>query len=935
MRGSRWPARCGIAAALLAVASASGTATAAPRGLVLAADRLVVHFRPGLEGPARRVLELAVGTDTMLARRLGHRPAGRVDILLLGAPGEAAGRAEGAGAGPLMLGRRPLVVTCTGSAADLRRAVGRELARSYLDDLLGGGPAPRRWLGAGRSRAPAWFREGVVEHLTPGTDPEAGMLLRDGVVEGLLPPLDEAEGAWARAEGGSAIAALVARRGEGALRGLLDELGSAHGFGGAFRRAAGLPPRRFEEQWREELRRTLWPQAAVRDDPASFARALTDHGRDGSTCNVAAAVSPQGDRVAFVGDRSRFADVWVVSARDGRQRRRVARGAGALSPGKPGGRLTWSPDGSQLARVVRRGGRDGIEVVGASDGRVRRRIAAPCDALCGPAWSPDGAGLVVSGVLDGWSDLWRVDVGSGAWERLTRDAWDDRDPCWTPDGRVVTFASDRPVAGESSGGGEPAAGHGLHDLVLADGRIVVRPAVAGDARVPAWSPDGRELAFVRVRDGTSDLFLLEADSGRCLALPAVPGGVTSLSWSRFDDRLVFSAYRRGGCDVFAVREPLTLDASRERLRRDVPAGTSLAVGGGTLQPAAAAPLVEARPDRVRLPLERATMGLRGGTGLGCVGTVRVALSDWRGTQGVLLAVDAPGRPLRETDALLLYRRRAGRWELGAGGFQLRHTGVAGRTAMDEALNDARLLSARSLGVRIGASRSLEGHRRVEMELAQARLDRAAVDGGGLVPLTAPSLSLVQDDALWGPGGPVNGGRWRLTLGAAAPWLPRAPAWRSATVDARHYWRLVGGYVFAGRVLAGRNEGRDAPAFRLGGFPTLRGFPVYGMAGTRMAVTSVEVRFPFLERLGVVGPLPVRNFGASGVVFADAGMAWDRDTPLRLLRPGSRRLESPRLSFGLGLRTVVGGLVLKLDGAWRTDLAETTRPRWEFSIGPEF
>jgi outer membrane protein assembly factor BamA len=97
----------------------------------------------------------------------------------------------------------------------------------------------------------------------------------------------------------------------------------------------------------------------------------------------------------------------------------------------------------------------------------------------------------------------------------------------------------------------------------------------------------------------------------------------------------------------------------------------------------------------------------------------------------------------------------------------------------------------------------------------------------------------------------------------------------------------------------------------------------------------------------VGPVPIGIFNLRGAVFADAGAIWSKDDPLRLTEKvdGSRRLFSRRgpdgrydgvaFGFGTGIRTAVYFLILKLDAAWNTDFVQVSRPRWHFSIGPEF
>ena len=335
------------------------------------------------------------------------------------------------------------------------------------------------------------------------------------------------------------------------------------------------------------------------------------------------------------------------------------------------------------------------------------------------------------------------------------------------------------------------------------------------------------------------------------------------------------------------------------------------------------------------------------TGFGVMGTVQAAFSDLLGDHRLHLAADVLGRPLDETNGLLVYSYLPRRWDLSAGVFHFLDAYSARYTTTGEALGSARVFTERSFGGLLGASRPFDRFRRLDLEVSQVFVERRFYeeDESGWLregerrfeTVTSPAVSLVGDNTLWGWTGPVNGARYRLTAAPSFAWLPHGLAWRSVTLDARHYWDLTRGYVLAARVLAARSDGRDARDFLVGGFSTLRGQPLYGLAGTRVALGNAELRFPFIDRLGVVGPVPLGSFALRGALFAALGMVWDRGEPLRFtrVRDGARRLDSPVLSFGAGVRTTALGLVVKLDAAWRTDLADVARPRWEFSVGPEF
>lgn len=105
-----------------------------------------------------------------------------------------------------------------------------------------------------------------------------------------------------------------------------------------------------------------------------------------------------------------------------------------------------------------------------------------------PAPSPDGSAIAFSYM----GDIWRVPAGGGRAMRLTiHESYDDL-PAWSPDGKTIAFSSDRTgnddvYLMDATGG--PATQLTCHD--------------AWDA-VQCWSPDGESVLFVSRRDTTEN-----------------------------------------------------------------------------------------------------------------------------------------------------------------------------------------------------------------------------------------------------------------------------------------------------------------------------------------------------------------------------------------------------------------------------------------------
>lgn len=128
----------------------------------------------------------------------------------------------------------------------------------------------------------------------------------------------------------------------------------------------------------------------------------------------------------------------------------------------------------------------------------------------------------------GASDIYSVDSSRGQRRRLTETPFDNEfSPTPSPDGAHVAFVHERSSDGvlemivAEAGGGNPR--------VLSRGLRAVHD--------PAWSPDGRSLAFLT--EFPSALYIASVDGGSIqrLAESAYSG---SASWSPHGDRLVFS-----------------------------------------------------------------------------------------------------------------------------------------------------------------------------------------------------------------------------------------------------------------------------------------------------------------------------------------------------------------------------------------------------------
>jgi len=107
-----------------------------------------------------------------------------------------------------------------------------------------------------------------------------------------------------------------------------------------------------------------------------------------------------------------------------------------------------------------------------------------------------------------------------------------------------------------------------------------------------------------------------------------------------------------------------------------------------------------------------------------------------------------------------------------------------------------------------------------------------------------------------------------------------------------------------------------------------------LAGSRVAVGNVELRFPIIRRFGL-GPLGLPP--VDGHFFYDAGLAWNSGQKVSFTKPANYDPLTDRYaltSYGFGMRVNVFNIAI-LQWDYAHPQAQGRRPNWTFSLGAGF
>ena len=367
-----------------------------------------------------------------------------------------------------------------GEHEGLRRQLRAALMEVFLNYMVGGGK--RQGETIRDLRLSEWFTDGITAYYsTPSITPEILQVIKEKHSSGAFRSMKSYDEAQSTALGYSIWYYIHSRYGDATASSIVLRSIALENEGKAIEEILGIPLKQITRQWAEYYSILFSDESFKSSDKKSkkIPHNTLAHSKYLSRIDDFAS-HPSLPLVSYVIGEEGLYKIYIIDTLNNK-RYKILTGGYRIPQNRDISipRIAWVGNKEELFVLTEKHGDIFASTYDVSS-RGKKHIStfrlSQIDKVLDIDFSPDGKRAVISGVKDGYSDLYVYNPTTGTTSPLTRDSYDDLSPRFYPDSRHIAFVSTR-----VSDTLKPANSHNIshdgkdifvYDLLGKDGTLV-------------------------------------------------------------------------------------------------------------------------------------------------------------------------------------------------------------------------------------------------------------------------------------------------------------------------------------------------------------------------------------------------------------------------------------------------------------------------------
>jgi len=287
---------------------------------------------------------------------------------------------------------------------------------------------------------PVWFEEGLIAWLSEGWNTDIDNRVRDGILSGRYDKFNHLTGSDAIDAGQSLWKFVADNYGRSAVPNVVHMTKVTRSVENGFLYVVGMSFKNLILEWKRYYVEKYSEDENGRYLPGEIVQKKVKE----QLVYSRPALSPDGNYITYVTNEMGRHKLYLQSLLTGKKKC-LYRGGYKLDEKTDYSYplVDWNPDGNVLAFIVERKGEVWLYFYRLNDKKLNNLVLYNFEKVVDFSYSPDGRKLLMSAVQKGQSDLFLFNVSSGSHEQLTHDIFDDHQPRFVDQGRMIVFSSNR------------------------------------------------------------------------------------------------------------------------------------------------------------------------------------------------------------------------------------------------------------------------------------------------------------------------------------------------------------------------------------------------------------------------------------------------------------------------------------------------------------
>jgi len=351
----------------------------------------------------------------------------------------------------------------------LREQIRASITEILLNEMLYGGNFRDRVSSSAMLNLPEWFLPGLISYEAHDLDYQVEAKIKNGMLTGKYQKIHRLHGKDATLAGHAFWRYLSETYGDEIVSQIIYMTRISKNVESGFLYVLGMPMKEVLNDWFYYYQGRYADEIKSRDDIPEDSRPIVKRAKKKKVYNQVK-MSPDGKYIAYTTNQDGQYKIFVFNTVTGKTKRlfkkenKLEQITDYSYPV-----LAWHPSSEALTYMYERKGQIWFDLNLLETGEIQHREMFYLDKVLDYSYSPDGSELVISGILDGYTDIFTFSMVASTFNRITNDITDDMHPRFIDNASRIIFSSDRRTTKLNFEKGENAEIQKSFDLFIYDG----------------------------------------------------------------------------------------------------------------------------------------------------------------------------------------------------------------------------------------------------------------------------------------------------------------------------------------------------------------------------------------------------------------------------------------------------------------------------------